>query len=222
MRAAMVDGAFGAAGARVRARRMPGRRRALVLRDRGRRAVRGVRIGAGPQAAARRRSRAQHRRDGGVCAERAHDRRRCARASNARSSTPVLRGHGRRGHAVCRLPLLRADAHRRRAEGDRVQLPLRRSRGPGGPAAARRAAGAAAAARPAPASRLPATRRVFRATSPSGVVLASRGYPGQPDTGHVIRRPRSRRAPSHPGVAVAFCGRGRARRRAGHGAAAAC
>ena len=50
------------------------------------------------------------------------------------------RGDGGRRHAVPWLSLLRADAHGRWPQGDRVQLPLRRSRGPGRAAAARRTA----------------------------------------------------------------------------------
>ena len=51
---------------------------------------------------------------------------------------PVLRELARRGTHFRGLPLRRADADRRRPAGARVQLPLRRSRGAGAPAAARR------------------------------------------------------------------------------------
>ena len=51
---------------------------------------------------------------------------------------PVVEELGRARHAVHRLPLRGADAHRRRAARARVQLPLRRSRDAGDPAAGRR------------------------------------------------------------------------------------
>ena len=69
--------------------------------------------------------------------------RRCRASTGdgrARSSTPCTGRSStcmaRRGHPVPRRPLRRADAHRRRAQGARVQLPLRRPRDAGGAAAA--------------------------------------------------------------------------------------
>ena len=83
------------------------------------------------------------------------------------------RGARRARHAVRRRALRRADADRRRAAGARVQLPLRRPRDAGDPAAARR--------RPARAR----SRAAARATS-RGVELA------------VVRRRRGDRRRSRP------------------------
>ena len=86
----------------------------------------GARRLPGPQAGRRRRHRPQHRRHGrvqpGAACDRvaARDRRtRGARADRRRASS--------RGDRVPRRPLRRAHAHARRAQGPRVQLPLRRS-----------------------------------------------------------------------------------------------
>ena len=103
------------------------------------------------------------------------------------------------GFLYCGL-MLTADG----PEGHRVQLPLRRSRSAGRAAAARRAARrrcwrAAAAGAP-----LPATLR-FSGDAAVGVVLASGGYPGPLDTGHVIDGLDRVRAEC-PDVALRFAG----------------
>ena len=74
---------------------------------------------------------------------------------------PVVDLHARARHAVPRRPLRRADAHRRRPAGARVQRALRRPRDAGG--------AAAAALRPRRrCSRAPATRRPARAWRSTG------------------------------------------------------
>ena len=79
--------------------------------------------------------------------------RRRRRASSRDVHQPVVDLLRERGHAVPRRPLRRAHAHRRRAEGARVQRPLRRPRDAGGAAAAalgprRRCSSARRAGRP--------------------------------------------------------------------------
>ena len=83
-------------------------------------------LSPGLQAGRRRRHRAEHRRDGRVLA--AAVRRRADRGRDlGRSCAATVRRDGARGRRVPRAPLRRADAHRRRAQGARVQLPVRRS-----------------------------------------------------------------------------------------------
>ena len=79
--------------------------------------------------------------------------RRIADALVARDPPAGRRPAARARHAVPRRPLRRADAHRRRPAGHRVQRALRRPRDPGRPAApAQRPAGDARRRRPAPAA----------------------------------------------------------------------
>ena len=91
----------------------------------------------GLQPGRRRRHGPQHGRHGLVLAG-AGTRCRTRHRARGDDSQARDRGAGRARHAVHRLPLRRADAHRRRAEGARVQLPLRRPRDAGHPPAAGR------------------------------------------------------------------------------------
>ena len=91
----------------------------------------------------RRRRRAQHRRHGGVLAG-ALRRRRPGRRSGRRGGGPAGGRPPRPGHRLPGRALRRPDAHRRRAQGPRVQRALRRSRDPGGAAPVRRRPGRAA------------------------------------------------------------------------------
>ena len=104
-------------------------------------------LGPGLQADLRRRPRPQHRRHGLLLA----GARRVDEAARAEICAavhqPVLDELARRGIAVSRRPLRGADDDRRRAQGARVQRPLRRSRDAGDPAAAAHGP-ARAAARP--------------------------------------------------------------------------
>ena len=174
-----------------RARGVPGRRGAVVLRHRRRRALRRLRLRTGSQAAARRRPWPQHRRDGRVRAQRAADRD-AGGADRARDRPADADGDGRGGHAVPRVPLLRADAHRCRPEGDRVQLPLRRSRSAGRAARCWTSRCRRCCGRPAPAPRCrsgraspamsprawswrrPATPATSPAATPSAASIGSR------------------------------------------------
>ena len=116
--------------------------------------------------------------------------------------------HARRRHRVPRVPLCRPDDDLRRAEGHRIQRPVRRSRGAGRDAAHRRRAAAAARRRRRRRSRRSARRRSKSGVS-VGVVLASAGYPGPRDERRRHRRPvsRRRRCPAstifHSGTALA-------------------
>ena len=114
-------------------------------------------------------------------------RRRRAAARRSSSRSRPLR---RRRHAVRRRALRRADADRRRAEADRVQLPLRRPRGAGRAAAARvrpRRAGAGVLH----AATLPTSPLTIRDGAACTVVAAAPGYPTQPvDRRSVDHRPR--------------------------------
>ena len=106
--------------------------------------ARAAALGAGSQAHLRRRPRAEHRRHGRVLAEPAGRRgdaggRSCATSSSRCSAACAAEGTEYRG-----LSLRRPDADLRRPEGDRVQRPLRRSRGAGGHAGRSTATGAAA------------------------------------------------------------------------------
>ena len=143
VRAAMVDGAFGAAGARVVLEEcLVGEELSYFVIADGERFVTcgsaqdHKRLLDGDQ-------RAEHRRYGRVRSQRAGDRRALG-ADRTRDRAADAVGDEGGGHAVSRLSLLRLDAHGRRPQGHRVQLPLRRPRGTGRVAAARRAAVGAA------------------------------------------------------------------------------
>ena len=195
--------AFGAAGARVVLEECLVGEELLVLRHRRRRAATcALRLGPGPQAAARRRPRAR------IPAAWARSRR-ASLVTAALARADRARGRARRcwrawpptGTPFRGFPLLRADADRRRPEGDRVQLPLRRSRGPGRAAAARRAAGAAAAG--GQHRRPPAGRRgVFAATPPSASCWRPRAIRAISTPGtHRRARPRRGGVPGVPSCA---------------------
>ena len=113
---------------------------------------------AGLQADLRRRPRSQHRRHGLLHA--AHlgaARPGAGRHRHRGAADPGRDGPPRR--AVRRLPLRRPRADRGRATGDRVQLPLRRSRHPAGARRARVAARRAAARGRRGTARRPSRRR---------------------------------------------------------------
>ena len=136
------------------------------------------------------------------------------RSDRARGRAAGAVGDGRGRHAVPRLPLLRADADRRRPEGDRVQLPLRRSRG----------AGRAAAARPSRLSALLLAASTGRPLPAAADVLGRGrrrrragvgGLSGRLDARPRHHWPRSR-GRGVPGRPRALRGGRRARRRPGH------
>ena len=116
-------------------RRGAGRRRGLPrrrggeLHRHGRRPARAAaRLLAGPQAAARQRSGAEHGRDGRVFAG-AGDHAGDARAHHARGDRSRGQRHGRRRHPLHGIPVRRGDDRRRRqSEGPGIQLPPGRSR----------------------------------------------------------------------------------------------
>ena len=115
-----------------------------------------ARARTGLQADRRRRHGAEHRRDGLVLAR---ARLRAERGRGAGRADPPARGRGARPPrgAVRRRPLRRADADGVRAEGARVQRPLRRSGDAVDPAAPRR--------RPARRARRGGGRRSGRGSS---------------------------------------------------------
>ena len=121
----------------ARRRGLEGRHRGVPAGGRGLAALhhrrarsRAAARGAGPQAGVRRRSGSQHRRHGSALAGARHDG--CAlaarREGDPRSGRPRP---GDAGGAVLGPPLRRLDDHARRAEGPRVQRPLRRPRDAG-------------------------------------------------------------------------------------------
>ena len=81
----------------------------------------------GPQAHRRRRHRPQHRRHGGLCPG-ALARRDGPGGGAPQRAGAHPGGSAGPGHRLPRRDLCRPDAHRQRPPGDRVQLPLRRSR----------------------------------------------------------------------------------------------
>jgi hypothetical protein len=95
---------------------------------------------AGSQARVRRRHRPEHRRHGRVFAGAGADAG-AARPHHARDHGAGGGGARRAQDRLHRRALRRPDDHRRRAQGARVQLPLRRSRVPGPPAALHRRSG---------------------------------------------------------------------------------
>ena len=108
--------------------------------------------------------------------------------ARARSSRPTVDGDGarraRRSSGVLYAGLMLTA---RRAQADRIQRPLRRSRMPGADAAASRATCSRlllAVARGA--ARRAAARRDFADDAALTVVMAANGYPGTPETGGAI------------------------------------
>ena len=101
------------------------------------RARRAARSGAGLQAGRRRRHGPEHGRDGRLLAGRRGST--TPTSSSTQIHQPVVDELARRGHAVRRLPVRRADADRGRPEGARVQRALRRPGDAGADAARSRA-----------------------------------------------------------------------------------
>ncbi len=141
--------------------------------------------GAGLQADLRRRRGAEHRRHGQLLAGAGH-RPRARRRARARRPPADRRRAGAARDPLPRRPLRGPDDDRGRAEGARVQRPLRRPRDAGD--------AAAAALRPArrcssASTRLGGLEGVEIEWSPDWavtVVLASRGYPESSSSGDVI------------------------------------
>ncbi len=148
-----VGRARGNGGTAVRrCRRAPGDRgmprwsRSVVLRHLRRPPCDAALVRPGSQAGVRRRPGPEHRRDGRLRAEPA-PRPGARVARDARHRHPRRRRPRGRRTRVLRLPVRRSDAHRRGAEGHRVQRALRRSGGPGGHSCHCRGPRAAAACR---------------------------------------------------------------------------
>ncbi len=102
------------------------RRGSLVLRALRRRDRDPARLGAGPQARARRRSGAQYRRHGRLLAGAGDDAGAHA-PRHGRDRAADRARHEGDGRALQGRALCRADDHRRGAEADRIQRALRRS-----------------------------------------------------------------------------------------------
>ena len=131
---------------RARHRGVPRRRGGELLRPLRRHDRDPARHGAGPQARLRRRPGPEHRRHGRLFARAGADAATLEARVMREIVEPTLAGMRRARHAFRRRALCRADDHRGRAEADRIQRPLRRSRMPGADAAPeersrRRAAG---------------------------------------------------------------------------------
>ena len=142
---------------------------------------------ARPQAAARRRRRTEHGRDGCVFAARGPRRRGGRRDPRDRPSA-APRGARTARRALPRVPVRGADADGRWTGAPGVQRPPRRSRGPGHPAATRGRVGAVASRRRARGAAAE-PRRGCRCCPGAtvGIVLASEGYPEEPRRGDPIR-----------------------------------
>ena len=204
-----VERRFGAD--RGRARGVPRGRGALAARPLRRRERRPAGAGPGLQADLRRRPRARtpaawaatRRSPGSTPATRRRDRRR--------GPPPDRRADARARDAVPRRPLRRPDADRRRAEGARVQLPLRRPRDPGRAAAAARATCSSSSCALAEPGGLAGVEPAFSDDWAVTVVLASAGYPESSSKGDVI----SGLDPVAAGVEVTHAGTARDRRRRG-------
>ena len=180
----MVDGAFGASGARVVVQeRLHGPELSLfALSDGQSFRTMGVardykRIGDGDQGAEHGRHRKLHagaRRARGACV--AH------RARNCRPSAGRPAGGGT---TVCRRALRRADPHGRRSESDRIQLPHGRPGNSGGP---RRPTGGLRGASPGCGRRHTGSHANIRPPREAAVavVLTSEGYPGPSVSGRAI------------------------------------
>ena len=128
------------------------------------------------------------------------DRRR---ASTGRSSTCMRAPR----HAVPRRALRGADDHRRRAQGARVQLPLRRPGDPGGAAAPAHATCSSSAARRASPAASRARARSSPTTGRSRWCSPRRGYPESSLEG---RRDQRARTAAVDGVEVTHAGTARA------------
>ncbi len=112
-----------------------GRLRAVAARALRRHQRRPARPGPGLQADLRRRRGPEHRRHGQLLAGSGHQRR-ADRGDRRRRPRADRATHGRARLALPRRALRRADDHRRRPQGARVQHPLRRPRDAGRAAAA--------------------------------------------------------------------------------------
>ncbi len=124
----LTEKKMGAAGARVVIEEfLEGEEASFIVLADGRHALR-ARDQPGPQAAARRRPRAQHRRHGRVFAG-AGGHPRDPRQGDARSDPAGARRHGEGRHALQRFSLCRPDDYTGRAgQGAGIQLPHGRSR----------------------------------------------------------------------------------------------
>ena len=143
----------------------------------------------------------EHRRHGRVLAA-AGPRRRGRRGGPRDRPRADPRRDGAPRHAVPRLPLRGADAHRGRPGAARDQRPARRPGGPGDPAApATRTSRRCSSPRPAARSpttvpsRLPASDEAAVT-----IVLAADGLPGRPATRRPDRGPRRRAGRGRPRV----------------------
>ena len=166
--------------------RPPGGHRGAPLRPRGE-PHRPVRrhgrprppVRARPQAAARRRCRAEHRRHGCVLAAARPAGRRGRRAHRA-LPPPGARGAGPARDPVHRRPVRRPDPHRGRPGPARVQRPLRRPGDPGAAAAPGRRARSAAPRRGAgPACRRRARPAAARQPGPGDARRGRRDRAGR-------------------------------------------
>ena len=165
--------------------RPPGAGRGVPRRSRGV-AVRGVRrrdrgaaaAGAGLQAGRRRRHRAEHRRHGRLRAAAVGAGRTWSTRCSARVLDPVLAEMARRGTPFSGLLYAGLVLTVGRAEGDRVQLPVRRPGDPGRARAARHPARQACWPPPPPASWPGTGPLAWRGGAAVTVVIAAENYPG--------------------------------------------
>ena len=161
-----------------------------------RHALRAARFGRGSQGGWRRRRRSQHRGHGDLFTV-AADRRRAAQPDRRDHLRAHGAGAGRRGPAVPRAALRRPDADAgSRSSGDRMELPLRRSRDPGGAGAHAGRSAALAARRREQRSAvgpdlLARRRRGLRRAGGAG--LPGRAAPGRADRDRPPLRHRDRR-----------------------------
>ena len=215
VRAKLSGAAFGDAGRTVVIEEGLTGPELSVLRGVRRHARRAARAGPGLQAGRRRRRRAQHRRHGRVLAGAGRRRRRRRRGDRRGSSSPTLaalrgRGIDYRGVLYAGL-MLTADG----PEAARVQRPLRRPRGPGRAAPARRPTSPSCWPRRPPGA-LATAPDVRRRRRRHASCCAAEGYPDAPRTGDVIDGHRRRRARSTASPSSAPASAGDARRRARH------
>ena len=178
-----------------------GGRGALALRAHRRHARHPDAPGAGPQAAARRRPRPEHRRHGRVRAGlHRHERGRSTRRWSA-SSRPTLAALRDARHALHRAALRGADAHRAGAARRRVQRALRRPGDGGDPPPARERSPRAPARDRRAASRIAGLALAWRDAHAVTTVVAAGGYPDAPRAGDRITLP-----PPAPGVTIFHAG----------------
>ena len=152
-------------------------------------APRAAGLGRGPQGGRRRRRRAQHRRHGDRSPSPLVDDALRAADRSRRMFVPTVRALADGGPAVPRPALRRAHADARsRPDGDRVELPLRRSRDAGGADALGRTICCPGWRAPRD-GRDAGGRAALRArASRSAWCWPPRGYPGKPRAGRRHRR----------------------------------